>query len=83
LPEWQKKSGSAEILIETNNRSWALQFFMLPPPPPGYPPITITPDEVEIYPKKKRGSRECSPWEYFPSGGERGLFTKVPQRTNK
>jgi hypothetical protein len=61
LPEWQKKSGSAEILIETNNRSWALQFFMLPPPLPGHPPITINPDEVEIYPKKRGGQRNAPP----------------------
>jgi hypothetical protein len=53
--------GSVEILIKTNNRSWVLQFFMLPPPPLGYPPIATTPDKVEIYPKKKRGARGCSP----------------------
>jgi hypothetical protein len=32
------RSGSVEILIETNNRSWGLQLFMLPPPPLGHPP---------------------------------------------
>jgi hypothetical protein len=79
----KKKMGSVEILIETNNRSWGLQLFMLPPPPLGHPPIAITPDKVEIYPKKKRGSRRCFPWAASPSGGERGSFSKKPQRINE
>jgi len=49
----------------------------------GIPPIAITPDKVEIYPKKKRGLRGCSPWAASPSGGERGSFSKLPQRINE
>jgi hypothetical protein len=30
--------GFVETLIETNNRSWGLQHFVLPPPPLGHPP---------------------------------------------
>jgi hypothetical protein len=31
---------------------------VLPPPPFGHPPIAITPDKVEIYPKKRGGQGE-------------------------
>jgi hypothetical protein len=63
-------SGSVEILIETNNRSWGLQFFMLPPHRPGIPPVAITPDKVEIYPKKKRGQGDAPPGLLPPPGRE-------------
>jgi hypothetical protein len=43
----------------------------------------ITPDKVEIYPKKKRGSRVFSPWGASPTGGERGSFSKLLARINK
>jgi hypothetical protein len=56
---------------------------MLLPPLPGHLPIAITPDTVEIYPKKKRGLRGCSPWVALPSGGERGSFSKLYQRINE
>ena len=35
----KSKRGFVETLIETNNRSWGLQHFMLPPPLLGHPPI--------------------------------------------
>ena len=63
--------GSVEILIETNNRSWGLQHFMLPPPPLGHPPVAITPDKVEIYPDK-RGGQGDAPLGLLPPPGERG-----------
>ena len=78
-----KTLGSVEILIETNNRSWELQLFMLPPSPLGHPPIGITPDRVEKYHEKKRGSGGCSPWAASPSGGERGSFSKLPKSINE
>jgi hypothetical protein len=56
---------------------------MLPPPPLGHPPIAITPDKVEKYSLKKRGSRGCFPWAASPSGGERGSPSKLPQRISE
>jgi hypothetical protein len=41
----------------------------------GILPIAITPDKVEIYPEKR-----CSPCAASPTGGERGSFSKRPQR---
>jgi hypothetical protein len=41
------KKGSVETLIETINRSWGLQHIVLPPSPPGHPPVAITPENVE------------------------------------
>jgi hypothetical protein len=40
MNERKLKKGSAELLIETNNRSWGLQFFMVPPPVLGHPPYS-------------------------------------------
>jgi hypothetical protein len=49
----------------------------------GISPVAITPDKVEIYPKKKKGSGGCFPWAASPSGGERGSFSKLSQRINE
>jgi len=50
-----KKIGSVEILIKNKQSLLGFQLFMLPPPHSGIPPIAITPDNVEIYPKKRGG----------------------------
>jgi len=59
------------MLIETNNRSWGLQLFMLSPLPPGHPPIATTHDKVEIYPKARGGQGDAPPG-LLPPLGERG-----------
>jgi hypothetical protein len=33
--------------LKTNNRSWGLQHLVLPPPPLGHPPITISSQKVD------------------------------------
>jgi hypothetical protein len=40
MNEGKSKKGSAEILIETNNRSWGLQLFMVPPLLLGHSPYS-------------------------------------------
>jgi len=75
-----KKIGSVEILIEINNRSWGLQLFMLPPLPLGHPTIAITPDKVEIYPKKE-GVKGMPSLGCFPLWGrEGGIHQAVTER---
>jgi hypothetical protein len=69
--------GSVEILIETNNRSWGLHLFMLPPPLLGHPPIAITPDTVEIYPEKKKGVKGMLPLGCFPLWGREGVILQA------
>ncbi len=46
---------------------------MLPPPPPGHPPIAITPDKVEIYPKKE-GVKGMLPLGCFLCRGREGVI---------
>jgi len=41
--------------IKNKQSLLGFQLFMLPPPHSGIPPIAITPDNVEIYPKKRGG----------------------------
>jgi hypothetical protein len=48
--------GSVEILIETKIALGGSSFSCFRPRRSGIPPIAMTPDKVEIYPKKKRGS---------------------------
>jgi hypothetical protein len=68
--------GSVEILIKTNNHSWGLQLFMLLPPPLVHPPIAITPDKVEIYPKR-RGGQGNAPFGLLPPPGREGVILQA------
>ena len=52
---------------------------MLPPLPLGHPTIAITPDKVEIYPKKE-GVKGMPSLGCFPLWGREGAFTKLSQR---
>jgi hypothetical protein len=48
----------------------------------GIPPVAITPENVEIIPKKE-GVRGILPLSCIPLWGERGSFSKLPQRINE
>lgn len=76
-----KNTGSVEIIMVTDNRSWGLHLLMLPPLLLGYPPVAI-PDKVKRYPKKKKSGR-YSPWTASPSKRERRSFPKLPLRINE
>jgi hypothetical protein len=70
-------SGSVEILIETSNRSWGLQLFMLPSPPLGHPsPIAMNPDKVEIHPEKRGGQGDAPPG-LLPPWGREGVILQA------
>jgi len=49
---------------------------MLSPPPLGHPPIAITPDKVEIYPKKK-GVKGMLPLGCFPLWEREGVILQA------
>jgi len=48
----------------------------------GILPIAITPDKVEISPEK-RGGQGDAPLGQLPALGERGSFSRLPQRINE